>query len=104
MIDGDSHTTMIHAKCPNGGWDYYTLTFKPYGFCETEQVNRACDAVRGVEAYQEDIAEQLTDLLPLGHFRLKGMHSDGTGVVSTTCERASGVDIQGENKDADNET
>ena len=54
------HTTTVHGRCPiNGSWDYYELEVRTDGFVKCEDIEAACDRVRGSEMTQEAMAEEL---------------------------------------------
>ena len=76
------HRTTIHATCPHGGWDYYDVQYSPVEFVTVEDFQRACDRVRGIEAYQETIIERLSARLPSGQLTISGRHGANT---ETTC-------------------
>ena len=60
-----THKTMIHGKCPiNGAWDYYEVTVETESFNKCEDIEAACDRVRGKGITQEAIAAELRELLP----------------------------------------
>lgn len=79
------HETMVHGKCPiNGAWDYYTLEVRTDGFVKCEDIEAACDQVRGSEKTQEDMAYELRELLPADCVLvLRGRHGQN---VSTMVE------------------
>ena len=59
-----THTTTIHGKCPiNGAWDYYEVTVRTDAFLKCEDIEAACDQVRGKGITQEAMAEELRELL-----------------------------------------
>lgn len=76
------HTSTIHAICPHGGWDYYTVEVHATGVVLVEDIQAALDQVRGTKAYQEQIAEALS--VDLGGCRvvLKGRHGTTDSEVS----------------------
>lgn len=82
-----SHTTTIHATCPHGCWDYYSVTFQPDDFMRTEDFERACDTVRGLKLYQEELAKRLSEVLPRGELLVSGMHGPN---VKTECATSTG--------------
>lgn len=77
-----NHRTTIHATCPHGCWDYYDVEYLPGEFIAVEDFQTACDKVRGVKAYQEEIIEKLSAKLPSGLLKIAGRHGSNTG---TTC-------------------
>lgn len=79
------HETLVHGRCPiNGSWDYYTLEVRTDGFIKCEDIEAACDLVRGSELTQEAMAEQLREKLPGDCIIvLRGRHGQNT---STTVE------------------
>jgi hypothetical protein len=59
------HKTMVHGRCPiNGSWDYYTLEVRTDEFVRCEDIEEACDSVRGSEQTQERMAYELREKLP----------------------------------------
>jgi hypothetical protein len=60
------HSTMIHGRCPiNGSWDYYDVEVRTDTFVKCEDIEAACDQVRGSELTQEAMAEELRERLPV---------------------------------------
>ena len=83
------HTTTIHALCPSGGWDYYTVEFQPdpTKILETEVLEAYCDQVRGKTAYQEEILVELIQLIGReyhGRLEIRGRHGSNTDTVVKT--------------------
>ena len=75
-----THETTIHAVCPHGGWDYYSVSYSPVAFMTAEDFQNACDAVRGLEMYQEVLSDKLASFLMDGELTVIGRH----GVTDTT--------------------
>ena len=74
------HKTLAHGKCPiNGFWDYYEVEVRTDDFIKCEEIEAACDAVRGLELTQEEIANNIRERLP-GHCVLvvRGRHGQNT--------------------------
>lgn len=81
----NKHVTTIHARCPYAPiWDYYTLTVYAVGMIRTEEIQRVCNLVRGLEMTQEDVADRIEAELPKGtKFTLKGRHcQNGRLIIS----------------------
>lgn len=76
---------MVHGRCPiNGSWDYYELDVQTTEFVKCEEIEFACDQVRGSELTQESIADELKCLLPSScKLILQGRHGQN---ISTTIE------------------
>lgn len=56
------HKTIVHGKCPiNGLWDYYELEVRTSGFVRCEDIEIACNRIRGSEMTQEQMAEELRE-------------------------------------------
>ena len=74
----------VHGKCPlNRQWDYYTLTITSEQMIVCEEIEAACNIVRGSTMTQENIADQLRKSLPDNcKMRLIGTHAN----VETTVE------------------
>jgi len=53
-------------------WDYYTAIVETLGFMRVEELEEACEQVRGMEATQEDIANAL-------HAAIKKKPGEGVG-------------------------
>ena len=79
------HKTIVHAMCPHGGIDYYDVEYSPDAFMTCEDFQDACDAVRGVEAYQEVITDKLASYLLSGDLTVTGRHGSNTTLV---CRKA----------------
>lgn len=75
------HTNTIHAVCPHGGWDYYTVEVHATGVVLVEDIQAALDQVRGTTVYQEQIAEALNATLGC-RVVLKGRHGTTDSEVS----------------------
>jgi len=77
------HKTMIHGRCPvNGMWDYYTLEVRTDGFIKCEDIESACDNVRGSYLTQEAIAEHLREELPADCVLcLRGRHGQNVDTI-----------------------
>lgn len=77
------HETILHGRCPiNGSWDYYTLEVRTDGFIKCEDIEAACDQVRGSELTQEGIAEQLRELIPSDCvIVLRGRHGQNIATI-----------------------
>ena len=77
------HTTTIHSRCPYAPvWDYYTLHVDTVAFVKCEDVQAACDEVRGKEMTQEQVFEHLR--LKIGQpakLTLKGRHGQNGRLV-----------------------
>lgn len=71
-----THKTMLHGRCPiNDSWDYYVLTVSTAEFIACEEIEAACNAVRGLELTQEAMAARLRELLPVHcMMQLSGRH------------------------------
>ena len=77
------HKTMVHGRCPiNDSWDYYILEVRTDGFVKCEDIEDACDTVRGKSMTQEDMAIKLRSLIP-SHcsLSLRGRHGQNTRTV-----------------------
>ena len=73
----NTHATIVHARCPfMPVWDYYEVTFTTKEFIKCEELENACDEVRGVvKATQEEIAMHLRITLPEHvHIKVVGRH------------------------------
>lgn len=77
------HTTTVHGRCPlNGSWDYYTLEVRTDGFVKCEDIEAACDLVRGGEITQEDMANELRETLPADCvIVLRGRHGQNVATL-----------------------
>lgn len=77
------HETMVHGRCPiNGAWDYYTLEVRTDDFVKCEDIEQACNVVRGSDMTQEQMAEALREELP-GHciMVLRGRHGQNVATM-----------------------
>lgn len=83
-----THKTIVHAKCPiNGEWDYYDVSVETDVFIAAEEVQEACNSVRGSEMTQEDLTARLHHLLTEPEtesrvtVRVEGRHGQNTSTV-----------------------
>ena len=81
----NTHKTTIHARCPYAPvWDYYELTFETRDFLKCEDLQEACDLVRGREITQEvvfaSIALRLSEITK-GKLTLAGRHGQNGGLT-----------------------
>lgn len=61
----NKHTTTVHTRCPYSPiWDYYKVTFSTNKFVKTEDLEDACEKIRGKEVTQEKVAMLLRKSVP----------------------------------------
>lgn len=71
----NQHKTMVHNKCPNGCWDYFTVEVATDKMIWAEDIEKAADTVRGGTRTQEQLAKAV-------HGELKAFDPDVTIVVT----------------------
>lgn len=79
----NQHKTTIHSRCPYAPvWDYYTLTVDTPIFLRCEDVQAACDEIRGKEMTQEQVFEHLRSKIPPpAKLVIKGRHGQNGRLV-----------------------
>lgn len=81
----NKHVTTVHARCPYLPiWDYYTVTLETETFLRCEKFQELCDAVRGIEATQEDVFKRLQASIKIaGKLTIEGRHGqNGVLIIS----------------------
>jgi len=78
----NKHTTTVHARCPYMPvWDYYQVTFSTEKFIKCEDLEKACDEVRGGDTTQEGLAMDLREKLP-DHINIKVVGRHGANCLT----------------------